>query len=109
MFPGYLTSAQAATHLGIAPSTLRVLARRSNGFPRPERVSNVLFWRVDELDAWRAEHPARRQAGTTSACTSGASSPAQQPSADGAIVVADDGRVLVYTDDGDPECRAWAP
>ena len=33
----------------------------------------------------------------------------QQPSADGAIVVADDGRVLVYTDDGDPECRAWAP
>ncbi|WP_205650323.1 helix-turn-helix transcriptional regulator [Actinoplanes solisilvae] len=61
MLPGYLTSDEAAAHLGITRRTLYVLAERSNGFPEPQRIGRTLLWSQDGLDTWRADHPARRK------------------------------------------------
>ncbi len=58
---GYLTSEDAATHLGVGQRTLYNLARGSAGFPAPIRVGRTLLWKTTELDAWRAKHPARRK------------------------------------------------
>ena len=80
--PGLLTTAQAAKHLGITPGALRTLAGRSPGFPRPERIGKNSIWNRAQWDPWRVEPPPRRKADTTSPCTSEASSPDPQQSAD---------------------------
>ncbi|MEV8522854.1 MULTISPECIES: IS200/IS605 family transposase [unclassified Streptomyces] len=56
-----LTPAQASDHLGISVQAVYVLnSRPQNGFPEPERIGRTPTWLSAELDAWRAEHPAKR-------------------------------------------------
>lgn len=61
MIDGYLTSEEACARLGIAWRTLYNLSKRSEGFPHPLKVGPALLWPAEELDAWRAAHPARRK------------------------------------------------
>jgi prophage regulatory protein len=57
-----LTSDEAAAYLGITRRTLWNLMRRPDGgFPQPRKVGRTLLWRTTQLDAWRAQHPARRK------------------------------------------------
>lgn len=58
---GYLTSDEAAAHLGIARQTLWGLAGTRDDFPEPVHIGRTPLWPVDGLDAWRALHPARRK------------------------------------------------
>ncbi len=62
MLDGYMTSDEAAAHLGVARRTLYNLAAKSDGFPEPTRVGRTLMWPVAGLDDWRKTHPARRRA-----------------------------------------------
>jgi predicted DNA-binding transcriptional regulator AlpA len=61
MLDGYLNSDEAAAYLGITRRTLYNLAQTSQGFPQPLRVVRTLLWPIAALDAWRAQHPARRK------------------------------------------------
>lgn len=61
MIEGYLTSTEAAAHLGINRQTLYNL-RGSDGFPKPIHVGRTPLWEQAALDAWRVKHPARRKA-----------------------------------------------
>lgn len=61
MFDGYLTSDEAAAHLGIARQTLYNFAATSDDFPEPMHVGRTVLWPTKGLDAWRAKHPARRK------------------------------------------------
>ncbi len=62
MLDGYLTSDEAAVHLGIARQTLYNLAASRDDFPQPTRIGRTLLWPTDGLNNWRARHPARRKA-----------------------------------------------
>lgn len=64
MLDGYLTSDEAAAHLGIARRTLYNLANTRPDFPKPVKPGRDLWWNPAELDAWRAKHPARRKRAT---------------------------------------------
>jgi len=61
MLDGYLTSDEAAAHLGIARRTLYNLAATRDDFPAPTRIGRTPLWPTDGLDTWRAKHPARRR------------------------------------------------
>jgi predicted DNA-binding transcriptional regulator AlpA len=61
MFDGYLTSEEACARLGIAWRTLYNLAKRSQDFPQPVKIGRTLLWPADQLDTWRAAHPARQK------------------------------------------------
>jgi predicted DNA-binding transcriptional regulator AlpA len=61
MFDGYLTSEEACARLGIKWRTLYNLSKRSVGFPQPIKIGQTLLWPADQLDIWRANHPARRR------------------------------------------------
>ena len=54
----------AAEHLGLTPGTLATLRhyRRGPAFSKDQR--GRVSYRVADLDAWRAQHPARRRATT---------------------------------------------
>ena len=58
MLEGYLTTDEAAAHLGIARQTLYNL-RGTPDFPEPIKVGRTPLWLVVGLDAWRMKHPAR--------------------------------------------------
>lgn len=60
----WLTSDEACARLGIAWRTLYNLHRNSPGFPDPRKKGRTLLWPAAGLDAWRAEHPARRKPGS---------------------------------------------
>lgn len=57
--PGHLTSDQVAERLGINRQSVYNLANRVPDFPKPAKVGRASLWREAEIDAWRAEHPAR--------------------------------------------------
>ncbi|WP_433360582.1 helix-turn-helix transcriptional regulator [Streptosporangium sp. CA-115845] len=57
---GFLSTEQAAEHLGVKVTSVYTFARRLAGFPQPARVGRTLLWPKTELDAWRAAHPARK-------------------------------------------------
>ncbi|GAA0719640.1 helix-turn-helix domain-containing protein [Dactylosporangium roseum] len=61
MLEGFLTSDEAAAHLGIARQTLYNLAATRDDFPEPKRVGRTLLWSVAGLDEWRGKHPARKR------------------------------------------------
>lgn len=57
--PGYLTAQQAADHLGITLQAVYNLNSRNNDFPAPVYVGRTPLWPADQIDTWRAAHPAR--------------------------------------------------
>lgn len=57
--PGYLTSDQAASRLGINRQTLYNLTSRDD-FPKPTKIGRTSLWPEKELDEWRARHPKRQ-------------------------------------------------
>lgn len=59
--PGYLTTDQAAARLGVNAQSVFNYAHRDPDFPEPVKVGRASLWPVDQLDAWRKEHPARRR------------------------------------------------
>ena len=57
---GLLTTEEAAAYLGWeSREVLWVTANRDPTFPRPVKIGRASLYRVTELDAWRAAHPAR--------------------------------------------------
>ncbi|MER0445606.1 transposase [Streptomyces sp. Edi4] len=55
-----LIPTQAAERLGVSVQAIYVLnSRPNNGFPEPEHIGRTPTWLASELDAWRAEHPAK--------------------------------------------------
>lgn len=58
-----LTADQAADRLGIRRQTFFNYVQRDAAFPKPkDKVGRTPLWDPAELDAWRAEHPARAKA-----------------------------------------------
>ncbi|MCA1223562.1 helix-turn-helix transcriptional regulator [Streptomyces sp. 8L] len=55
---GYLTSDEAAAHLGINRQSLYNLAKQED-FPAPKKIGRTSLWPVRELDQWRERHPKR--------------------------------------------------
>ncbi|MFD9248512.1 helix-turn-helix transcriptional regulator [Streptomyces bottropensis] len=58
---GFLSTAEAAEHLGVKVESVYTFARRLDGFPQPTKVGRTLLWPEAEIDAWRAKHPARKR------------------------------------------------
>ncbi|MFI7073579.1 helix-turn-helix transcriptional regulator [Micromonospora sediminicola] len=56
---GYLTTAEAATKLGLTSRTMYYYARDHADFPQPQRFGRALMWPAAALEAWRTKHPAR--------------------------------------------------
>jgi predicted DNA-binding transcriptional regulator AlpA len=61
---GFLTTTETASRLGVKVESVYTFARRLDGFPQPTRVGRTLLWPEAEVDAWRAEHPARKRGAT---------------------------------------------
>lgn len=61
---GFLSTEQAAQRLGIKVASVYTFATRLEGFPQPTRIGRTLLWPEAEIDAWRAEHPARKRGAT---------------------------------------------
>jgi predicted DNA-binding transcriptional regulator AlpA len=57
-----LTGREAADHLNISVRQVYNLNTADNDFPKPVYVGRTPMWDPAELDAWRAEHPARERA-----------------------------------------------
>jgi predicted DNA-binding transcriptional regulator AlpA len=58
---GFLSTPETAERLGVKVESVYSFARRLEGFPQPKRVGRTLLWPEAEIDAWRAEHPARKR------------------------------------------------
>lgn len=58
---GRLTSDESAARLGITRRTLFNLASTRDDFPTPIYVGRNPLWLAEHLDAWRANHPARKK------------------------------------------------
>lgn len=60
-----LASADAAQYLGITRQSLHNLASSDPDFPPPKkRYGRTPVWAPEDLDAWRQQHPARKQRGS---------------------------------------------
>jgi predicted DNA-binding transcriptional regulator AlpA len=58
---GFLSTEQAAARLGIKVASVYTFASRLEGFPQPTRIGRTLLWPEAQIEAWRAEHPARKR------------------------------------------------
>ncbi len=58
---GFLSTAEVAERLDIKVESVYTFARRLEGFPEPKRVGRTLLWPEEQVDAWRAKHPARKR------------------------------------------------
>lgn len=58
---GFLSTAEVAERLNVKVESVYTFARRLDGFPQPTKVGRTLLWPTTEVDAWRAEHPARKR------------------------------------------------
>ena len=59
-FTGYLDRETAAAYFGIGVQTFDNLRRKNPDFPETEYAGRTPLWKIDDLDKWRAGHPARK-------------------------------------------------
>lgn len=52
VLPGFITHDEAASRLGLTPGTLYSYRSRGRG-PKPYKVGHSVFYREDEVEAWR--------------------------------------------------------
>lgn len=64
----YLPAAAVRARYGIAKMTIwRWLQNKALGFPKPTRITNRLYWKLAELEAWEASRTENQEAQHASA------------------------------------------
>lgn len=57
----YIDADQVAVRLGVSRQSVYNLVNRSPDFPKPTKVGRASLWLPEDVDAWRADHPARHR------------------------------------------------